>query len=42
MIKDNDVLAMYNDIWDEIRDLTNKEFNKESVCYDKYMKSIVL
>ena len=40
MIKYNNVLAIYSAIWDEIRDLTNKEFYSKPVYYDKYIKTI--
>lgn len=38
MIKDNDVLAMHNDIWDEIREMINTEFDCKPIYDDNYIK----
>ena len=41
VIKDNDVLEEYNEIWDKIKNKLNIEFHSMSVYDEKYIKAKV-
>ena len=41
MIKDDELLEKYNEIWEKIRSCTKKEFDSEPVYNEKYLKSII-
>ena len=41
VIKDNDVLEEYNEIWDKIKNKLNIEFHSMSIYDEKYIKAKV-
>ena len=41
LIKDDDVLDKYNEIWNKIKKALNKKFHSMSVYDEKYMKAKV-
>ena len=41
MVKDDDILDKYNEIWDKIKNKVNIKFHSASVYDEKYIKTIV-
>ena len=41
MIKDDELLEKYSEIWEKIRSCTKKEFDSEPVYNETYLKSII-
>ena len=39
LIKDNELLEKYNEIWRKVKNSLKKEFESEPVCNEKYLKS---
>ena len=39
LIKDNEVLENYNDIWDKVKTSIKEEFDSEAVYNEKYLKA---
>ena len=39
MIKDNDLQIKFNEIWEEIKNSIQEEFDSESVYNEKYLKA---
>ena len=39
LIKDDELLQKYNEIWEKVRNSTEKEFNSEPVYNEKYLKT---
>ena len=39
LIKDNEWLEKYNEIWEKVRNSVNKEFGIELVCNEKHLKT---
>ena len=37
-IKDDDLLEKYNEIWEEVKNIIKKEFHREPVYNEKYLK----
>ena len=38
LIKDDESLEKYNEIWEKVKNSINKEFDSEHVCNEKYIK----
>ena len=41
MIKDDELLGKYNEIWEKVKNNIKKEFDSEPVCNKKYLKAKV-
>ena len=41
MIKDDELLEKYNEIWEKVKNNIKKEFDSEPVCNKKYLKAKV-
>ena len=41
LIKDEKLLEKYNDIWEKVRNIINKEFDSKPVYNEKYLKTKV-
>ena len=39
LIKDKELLEKYNEIWDKNNNITKKEFDRDPVYDDKYLKT---
>ena len=39
LIKDNELLEKYNEIWRKVKNSLKKEFESEPVCNEKYLKA---
>ena len=39
LIKDDELLERYNDIWEEVKDSLKIEFDSERACNEKYLKA---
>ena len=39
MIKDDELLKKYNEIWEKVKNSIKKEFDSESVYKEKYIKA---
>ena len=39
MIKDDELLKKYNEIWEKVKNSIKKEFDSESVYNEKYIKA---
>ena len=39
LIKDDELLEKYNEIWEKVSKCTKKEFDSENVCDEKYLKT---
>ena len=39
MIKDDELLEKYNEIWEKVKNSLKKEFNSEPVYKEKYLKA---
>ena len=39
LIKDNELLEKYNEIWEKARNSLKKEFDSEPLYYEKYLKA---
>ena len=39
LIKDDEILEKYNEIWEKLKDSLKKEFDSKPVCNEKYLKA---
>ena len=39
LIKDDELLEKYHEIWEKPKNILNKEFDSEPVCNEKYLKA---
>ena len=39
LIKDDELLEKYNEIWKSVKNIIKKEFDSEPVCNEKYLKA---
>ena len=39
LIKDDELLEKYNEIWEKVKNSINKEFDNESLYNEKYLKA---
>ena len=41
LIKDDELLEKYNEIWETVKNSINKEVDSEPVCNEKYLRAIM-
>ena len=39
LLKDDELLEKYNEIWEKVKNSIKKEFDSEPVCNEKYLKA---
>ena len=39
LLKDDELLEKYNEIWEKVKNIIKKEFDSESVYNEKYLKT---
>ena len=39
LIKDEELLEKYNEIWKKVKNIIKREFDSEPVCNEKYLKA---
>ena len=39
LIKDDELLEKYNEVWEKVKNSIRKEFDSKPVCNEKYLKA---
>ena len=42
LMKDNELLEKYNEIWEKVRNILKNEFDSEPMYNEKYLKAIII